>query len=157
MQNGISGKGLPEGFPYKAIIETLCVKHNFFPCVVGAIKINETGLGQGPTTENDVSGDGGHGIMQLTSYVPPDWQNPTVNIECAITKFLLPDYAVWTSPPYSLSGEELVKALAASYNAGFDNALAGHKQGNVDLYTTHNYGQRALSNEIALTQGTIPQ
>ena len=67
MRDGIAGTALPADFPYKQIIEQLCFENNVSPCLVGAIKMNETGLGQGPETENDISGDGGHGIMQLTS------------------------------------------------------------------------------------------
>jgi len=154
--NGISGAALPNGFPYKSIIEQVCADKAFFPCLVGAIKMNETGLGQGPVSENDISFDGGHGLMQLTSSWPDNWEDPETNIAYAVQMYMLGAYASWTSPPYSLDGDDLVRAIAASYNAGFDNALAGHRIGNVDAYTTNNYGARALSNYKALVAGTIP-
>ena len=50
-----------------------------------------------------------------------------------------------------------MKAIAASYNAGLGNAIAGHANGNLDEYTTDNYGARALANYTSLTQGVIPE
>jgi hypothetical protein len=155
MTNGISAAPLPTGFPYKAIIEQVCGT-TFFPCLVGAIKMNETGLGQGPTTENVISFDGGHGIMQLTSAWPDDWQDPQANIRFAVEQFMTGSYAVWTSSPYSLSGGDLVRAIAASYNAGYEQALAGHKAGDFDRYTTNQYAARALAHYQQLIQGVIP-
>jgi hypothetical protein len=78
MIQGISGAPLPEGFPYKAIIEAVCGEA-FPPCLMGAIKMNETGLGEGPAAELNISFDGGHGLMQLTSSWPTDWAEPAYN------------------------------------------------------------------------------
>ena len=153
MRNGISGAPLPQGFPYASIIAQVCGE-TFFPCLVGAIKMNETGLGYGPTTENDISGDGGHGIMQLTSSFPADWQDPATNIHYAVSTFLVPAYDNWTSPPYSLQGDSLVRAIAASYNAGFGNAVRWHNEyGDVDHGTTNRYGDRALAHYKNLLDG----
>lgn len=154
MQNGISGAPLPDGFPYKQTIEVICGT-TFFPCLVGAIKMNETGLGHGPDTENDVSFDGGHGIMQLTSSWPSNWQDPHANIQYAVEEFMRGAYASFTSPPYSFSGDTLVKAIAAAYNAGFANAVAGHNEGDLDKYTTNNYGARALTHYHNLLNGVM--
>ena len=129
------------------------------PCLVGAIKINETGLGQGPTTENDISGDGGHGIMQLTSSYPNDWQDPATNIAYAIEHFIVPAWNYWANAnafSAAQQGEALVKCIAATYNAGLGNVQEGFERGNVDLYTTNNYGERAVANYAALVGGTIP-
>lgn len=154
MQNGISAALVPNEFPYADIINVQATFQDFFPCVVAAIKVNETGLGQGPTTENDISGDGGHGIMQLTSSWPSDWQEPELNIEYAIEHYMVPAYEYWLG---KLQGDDLVRAIAATYNAGLGNALAGHANGNLDEFTTNNYAARCLSHYQALITGVIPQ
>lgn len=153
MRDGIDGAPLPAGFPYKDIIEQVCLDNGVAPCLVGAIKMNETGLGQGPGTENDISGDGGHGIMQLTSSFPDNWQDPTANISYAVEHFIVPAWADWDE---TLQGDDLVRAIAATYNAGYGSAYAGHVKGNVDLYSTDNYGARCLAKYTALIGGTIP-
>ena len=150
--DGISGKPLPVGFPYKSIIEQICGT-TFFPCLVGAIKLNETGLGQGPHTETNVSFDGGHGIMQLTSSYPSDWQTPHSNIAYAVEHFLKPDFNYWKS---HLQAEPLIRAIAASYNAGLGNAQVGHNEGDLDKFTTQRYGERCYSKYFELINGRIP-
>lgn len=152
MKDGISGAILPAAFPYAKIINNLALQVDFFPCLVGAVKMNETGLGKGPTTETDISGDGGHGIMQLTSSYPSTWQEPAANIGYAIDHFLLPAYAYWRE---HLQGNDLVRAIAATFNAGLGNAQAGHNEGNVDRYTTNYYAARALRHYQDLTKGVI--
>lgn len=152
MKDGISGTLLVATFPYAKIINNLCLQVDFFPCLVGGVKMNETGLGQGPTTENDISGDGGHGIMQLTSSYPSTWQEPQANIGYAIDHFLLPAYAYWRE---ELQGDDLVRAIAATYNAGLGNAQAGHAEGDVDRYTTNHYAARCLEHYHNLVKGVI--
>lgn len=151
MINGISGNLLPTGFPYKAIIENLCGS-KVPPCLVGAIKLNETGTGSGPVTEQDISGDGGRGIMQLTSSYPKNWQDPTANISYAVSHFIIPAMNEWKD---ELQGDNLVRAIAATYNAGLGNAQAGHKIGDIDAYTTNRYGERCLQRYQALLQDMV--
>jgi soluble lytic murein transglycosylase-like protein len=150
MRDGISGGPLYAAFPYAKIINDLSNEYDVSPLVVAAIKYNETGLGHGPQTETDISGDGGRGIMQLTSSYPDDWTVPTSNIEWAIRNYIVPAWAFWETME---QGAELVRCIAASYNAGTGAALQGHKEGNVDKYTTNNYGQRALESYLALQEG----
>lgn len=149
-RDGISGAPLPAGFPYKDLIDSLSLKYEVSPCLVGAIKMNESGLTDSPDVE---SGDGGHGLMQLTSSYPDNWQDPATNIEYAIKNFIIPAWQYWDQ---YLQADGLVRAIAASYNAGIGAAIEGHDKGNVDLYTTDNYGERALTNYTALSQGSIP-
>ena len=55
----------------------------------------------------------------------------------AIDTFILPAWGFWTSLAGSnLAGDALVRAIAAEFNAGRANALAGHSHGNVGLYTS---------------------
>lgn len=152
MRDGVSGALVVASFPYAKIINSLSLSANFFPCLVAAIKMNETGLGQGPATENDISGDGGRGIMQLTSSYPSDWQQPQANIGYAITHFLVPAYVDWRG---ELRGNDLVRAIAATYNAGLGNAQAGHAAGDLDKYTTNRYGARCLGHYQNLCKGII--
>jgi hypothetical protein len=149
-RDGISGLPLPAAFPYWQIFQDLCMKYEVAPCLVGAIKVNESGLTDPPDV---MSGDGGHGLMQLTSSWPENWADPATNIEFAIVNFILPDWRYWDQ---YLQGDGLVRAIAASYNAGLGNAIAGHEQGNLDLYTTDNYAARALANYYQLAAGTLP-
>jgi len=153
MRNGVSGAPLPVGFPYKTIIDLIGMSSNFSPCLIGAVKMNETGLGQGPTSEQDVSGDGGHGLMQLTSSWPSDWKDPQANISYAVEHFLIPAFNAWKG---TLQGDDLVRAIAATYNAGLGNAEAGHAEGDVGKFTTNHYDQRCLVKYKALVGGTIP-
>lgn len=156
MTHGVSGVTLPTGFPYKAIIESACAVDNLPPCLVGAIKMNETGLGFGPHTEQDISRDGGHGIMQLTSSYPSDWRDPAANIGYAIAHFILPDWEAWTTSPYLLTGDNLVRAVAAAYNDGLGTAERDHAfYGNVDRSTTNHYAARALAHYQSLSRGVI--
>lgn len=139
---GISGQPLPASFPYASIINQLCGDRTP-PCLVGAIKFNETGLGCGPETENCVSFDGGRGVMQLTSSYPSDWTDPRSNIGYAIAHFIDPAIDAWIA--LGLQGDDLVRAVAASYNEGLGTAELAHKtRDDVDAYTTHAYGMRAL-------------
>jgi hypothetical protein len=148
---GISGAPLPEGFPYKAIIEAVCGEA-FPPCLMGAIKMNETGLGEGPAAELNISFDGGHGLMQLTSSYPTDWAEPAANFRYALEQFLLPALVDWQDAE---QGDNLVRCIAATYNAGYGNAQAGHAEGDVDKYTTNRYATRALAHFTALSAGRI--
>lgn len=143
----------PDNFPYADTINELCLARDFFPCLVAAIKVNETGLGHGPSTEQDISFDGGRGVMQLTSSYPDNWQDPTANITYAINHFLVPAYDYWKD---QLQGGDLVRAIAATYNGGLGNAEAGHRAGNLDQFTTNDYAARCLQHYEALVAGTIP-
>ena len=70
--DGISGKPLPVGFPYKSKSRTCAARR--FPSLVGAIKLNESGLGDGLEIENYAGFDGGRGVMQVRGDdVPADW------------------------------------------------------------------------------------
>lgn len=153
MRNGINGDPLPSDFPYAGTINTLCVEFTCSPALVGAIKMNETGLGQGDTTNNVVSSDGGHGIMQLTSSYPLDWNVPASNITWAIRQFIL---QAWTAfAKMGEEGDDLVRCIAAAYNEGLGTAIEAHDvYGNVDEWDTDQYGARALAHYHAIIGGT---
>src|ERR1700676_3052262 len=157
---GVSGADLPDNFPYKDAIDQACVLFEFSPVLAGAVAWRETleiaaWIGTaypGKTPLTVVTGDGGHGLFQLTSEVPLNWENPFVNAQVAVRDYLAKDLEHWHAK-YGLEGEDLVRATAASFNAGWDQAEKWHLQGDVDLYTTHRYGVGVLVNYRALVAG----
>lgn len=164
MRDGISGAACPDALPFASVINQACIDYDFFPPLVGAIKYNETGLSTDPA-EMEAGADrttgllrdgshAGHGIMQLTSSWPSTWADPASNVRYAITYYLRPSYEYWRT---IVQGDDLVRAVAASYNAGFGAAMSSHNQyGDVDYYTTCRYGERALFAYHALRQGRLP-
>lgn len=148
---GLSGEPYPGSLPYAAAINAAATSRNFWPCVLGAVAWQETiGIevsgwmrevyGPGITAENCVSGDGGHGLCQLTQSFPDDWINPQTNAAYALDAFLLPALQYW-NVHVKLEGEDLLRALAAEFNAGRINAIKGHTNGDVGLFTTHTNGE----------------
>lgn len=143
MIRGISGAPVASTYPYADLTNSICLTHNFPPPLAYAIFWQESIQGQVNgkwDAATVVSGDGGHGIGQLTSSYPDNWDVPFTNITYAIEHFLIPAMQDWPS----LEGEDLVRAVAATYNAGYGNAYQGHQQGDVDMYTTDHYAQRVL-------------
>jgi hypothetical protein len=142
---GVAGNGLPSGLSYGEPIEAAAVAQSFPPCWLYAHGWQETikvagwieSMGYEPA--NYISGDGGHGIFQLTASVPNDWQDPQVNATYAITQFLRPAIAYWNGT-YGYTGDTLIRCVAAQYNAGLGGAQAGHNEGDVGKYTTHTDG-----------------
>jgi hypothetical protein len=151
MRDNVSGTPVPSGFPYSTLINQIAAANNVAPCLVAAIKINETGLNDPPDI---VSGDGGHGLWQLTSSYPSDWADPEANCTYAVQNFIVPAWEYWAG--CGQTGEALVKCIAAEFNGGRGNAQAGFDEGNVDAYTTNNYGARAVANFQSLISGQIP-
>jgi len=141
MKNGIVGEPLPNGLAYGVEIEAACDAHDFSPMLAYAIKMNETAATDPPTI---VSGDGGHGIFQLTSSYPPNWADPAANAAYAVAHFLAPAYNYWAARGYN--GDDLIKLVAATYNAGLGATITAHDAGDVDAATTDDYGARAVAN-----------
>jgi hypothetical protein len=134
MQFGISGGPLPAGLPFGDVIEQVSDALNFSPILA------YDGPSDPPTV---VSDDGGHGLFQLTSSYPSDWAEPVPNTTYAIEHFLEPALTFWSGQGYE--GDPLIKLVAAEFNSGRSNTVAGHEQGDCDLYTTHNYGARCVA------------
>jgi hypothetical protein len=142
---GVSGAGLPAGLQFGVPIEAAAVAAEFPPCWLYAHGWQETikvagwigTLGKTPATF--ISDDGGHGIFQLTASYPPNWQDPQANATYAIQNFLKPAIAYWNQT-HGLTGDALIKCVAAQYNAGAGGAQAGYAEGDVGKYTTHTNG-----------------
>lgn len=155
MRWGLAGGPIPQHLPYAAQIQSACEDRNFSPLLAYAIAWRETIRGEVDgnwTAATVVSGDGGHGLFQLTSSYPPDWADPSANATYALDRFLIPDATYWVTRT-SIRGDDLVRCLAASFNAGLGGAWAGHEKGNVDLYTTDNYAADVLRQYQRLATG----
>lgn len=142
----ISGKPVPFELRYSREITVACGEI-FPPLVAYAVACNETIIGEinGKwDAATVVSSDSGHGLFQLTSSWPDDWEDPYANARYAINNFLVPAMRQWRENAPEIMGDDLVRCIAATFNAGFGGAWRGHTKGDVDRFTTDNYGQRAL-------------
>lgn len=153
----ISGKSLPSSFPFATVINEACSEfHNMPPLFVGAIAWRETLSVMSPEAARVfVSGDDGHGIFQLTSSWPDDWQDPRASCDFAIDQFLERGIGYWHGL-HGFTGVNLIRLVAATYNAGLgwwygpgdrrnSGAIGGHMEGDVDKYTTDRYGSGVLT------------
>lgn len=170
-QYGISGGDLPLTLPYAKSIQEAADDANFSPRFTYAIAWRETiraqmsgwiiaTYGAGITAANCVSGDGGHGVFQLTSYVPPHWDDPYSNALCAIKNWFTggpqPSMQYWVAR--GMVGNDLIRCMAASFNCGIDQAQAGHDRGNVDMNTANgDYGADVLEQYLRLNAALMPQ
>ena len=152
MRNGIVAGTLDPALPFAAEITWAATQADFSPLLAYAIKWNETAAL--PDAATVVSADGGHGLMQLTSAFPPNWADPYANALYAIDNFLEPAETYWAA---ELQGEDLVRAIAAEYNAGRSAAIHAHAAGDIDAATTNNYAARALATYLRLCQGEPPE
>jgi hypothetical protein len=150
---GISGAPVPDTFPFAAIFNA---ERTVPPLLVASIAWRETLC---TMSANDaqvcVSGDGGHGIMQLTASFPYDWTQPEMNIGYAVDTFLEPALQHWHGL-YQEVGDRLVKLVAATYNEGLGAAVKYHAQGDVDLGTTNDYGAGVLAIYTSLRDNRTP-
>jgi len=148
MMHGISAAPVPAlGLPFADAVNLVCMQKNSFPCVLYAVgwreSIREYGLAAATRTSDN--NDGGHGIWQLTSSYPPNWQDPQANCAFAIDHFIIPALDFW----FNRMGQTdvaLIKCIAAEFNAGRSGAMGGFTLGNVDQNTTHgNYGHDVVT------------
>lgn len=147
MKYGLSGAQVPVDLRYAGAINSAGWSCAFSPALAYAVAWRETISGEAaglwPTAAGVVSSDGGHGLYQLTSWVPDDWADPAKNAYYAVHDWLAVDAVRWFSE-YRLVGGPLVRAIAASFNAGFNAARKAHELGDVDLITTDRYGDGVL-------------
>lgn len=153
MLYGLSGTPIPQGLPYADPLSQAAGHENFSPPLLYAIGAIETILGESTgyikNAASAVSGDGGHGIFQLTSSWPPNYADPYTNALYAIRVFLLPALHHWNEAGFS--GDNLVRLVAATFNEGLGAAIARHDAGDVDAGTTDHYAARALACYHVLT------
>lgn len=154
----ISGKPIPTTLPYAAIIQSACQELHYPPCVAYAIAWRESISGEvhGSWDARTVlSGDGGHGLFQLTSSFPEGWDDENVNVRYALSNFLVPSLHQFGGR--GLAGDDLVRIVAAAFNAGATAAWEAHLAGDVDLATTGNdYASAILATYHKLVKGENP-
>ena len=145
MRNGIVAGALAPSLRYVDPITQACTTANWFPSVAYAIFWRETISGEvaglWPSAADVISSDGGHGLGQLTESYPPDWADPYANALYAIDHFLKGAEVYWA---FDVQGEDLVRCIAAEYNAGRARTIEAHDKGNVDLATTDGYAAAVL-------------
>ncbi len=146
MRWGIESGHIDQTLPYFAAINMAALDEACPTALAYAIAWHESIQGEANgkwTAATVVSGDGGHGLFQLTSSWPSDWIEPAANARFAMSQFLIPAGEYWSALVTSRAAR--VKCIAATFNAGFGNAMAGHAEGNVDKYTTDGYGAAVLA------------
>ncbi len=152
MRNGIGAGPLPDGLLYREPITQACAAPpTFSPLVAYAIATIETIGGEQAGSWDAatiVSADGGHGLFQLTSSFPSTWEDPLANADYAVVHFLYPAEVFWAEKGFQ--GDDLVRCIAAEFNAGRGGAEQGHAEGDVDKFTTNHYAARALAHYTAL-------
>jgi hypothetical protein len=153
---GLSGASVASGLLYAGAINGSAQRANFPPPLLYAICFIESIGGEYNDEWNAatvISADGGHGLGQLTASYPDNWSDPSANADYAVSVFLVPAVNYWHGN-MQLTGEALIKCVAATYNAGLGNAQLGFTDGNVDEYTTgHDYGRRCIAVYNALVAG----
>jgi len=162
MKRGVSGAPIPFGLPFSEEVTKACKPFDFPPCLAYAVRVNETDSGTDPSVMQIGSVDGlmpdgsnaGRGIFQETSSWAEHWDDPLANAVYAIAVFLQPDWMFWTENT-DLEGEQLVKVIAVSFNAGRGAAWKAHLQGDTDSASTANYGARAVSVYRSLISNTF--
>jgi hypothetical protein len=173
MRNGISGASVPLQLLYAGEINAATLRESFFPLLTYAIAEVETIEGERAgrwDAATVVADDGGTGLCQITqedwwsSEMIFDWNaitrtNPYDNTCFALRYFLIPAEEFWVAN-YAFQGNDLIRAIAAEYNAGRNLALAGHNAGNIGLYTTPEngvlYTDHVLANYTKLV-GMVPR
>ena len=108
-----------------------------------------------PSAATVISGDGGHGLCQLTSSFPENWDDPIANVDFAIEHFIEPALNYWHGLQ-QYSGDLLVLLVAATFNEGLRAAEKYHASGDVDAGTTDEYGHAVLGFYQKLSAGLAP-
>ena len=159
MRYGISGVSIPKQLPYAATIQAPCLELGFPPCLAYAIAWRESISGEvngSWDAATVLSGDGGHGLFQLTSTFPEGWDDEAINVRYALSNFLIP--ALHQFARRALRGDDLIRLVAASFNAGERAAWEAHLAGDCDLATTgNNYSTCVLASFDRLIKGESPE
>jgi hypothetical protein len=176
MRNGIAAGTLPAGLRYGAQIQSVADERDFSAPLLYAVPWIETIATEvsgwlasvypgetAATVETFKSPPPGYGLYQETPaasglMLPANWTDPAIAAGFALDRHLAPAWTFWAAQ--GLSGEELVRAIAAEFNAGRAGAERGHAEGDVGKYTTHSggvsYSDRVLAAYVALAAGKAP-
>lgn len=146
MRWGIESGSIDPSLPYSQPILAASQYANFPVALLYAVAWRESIHGETcglwPSACYVTSDDGGHGLFQLTSSWPANWQTPEANARWACDMFLLPAVEYWHNKGFE--GDALAKLVVASFNAGIGGAERGHNEGDADKYTTDGYAAAVL-------------
>jgi hypothetical protein len=163
---GLSGRPLPPGLLYGSQIEAACEARNFPPCAAYGVANRETLRAQrsgwlaatfaGKDAATVITGDGGHGVFQLTSSFPDDWADVMANTLYALDHFLVPSMHYYAGAGHE--GDELLDLIADAFNAGSGRVNSFRVQGlTADMATTGgDYGADVLRCYHALLESGVP-
>ncbi|MGD0053355.1 MAG: hypothetical protein ABSD03_16240 [Vulcanimicrobiaceae bacterium] len=180
MRNGIVAGTLPAGLHYSAQIQAAADQRNFSAellYAIGWVEIIATEISgwiaevyPGMTAATLISTKSpppGYGAFQETpetsgNELPANWQDVTVAALFAIDHHLAEAWTFWATQ--GLEGDDLVRAIAAEFNAGRGGAERGHAAGDIGLDTTHevvngvstSYSDRVLAAYTSLVAGKEP-
>ena len=138
MRDGIKGGPVGRQVPFANIFNQAGVKFNISPWLFASFASQESSF-----DPKVVSDDGGYGLFQITSMKLENWDDPLTNTNCAGENYIKPAYDYWVGQ--GMQGDDLIRCTGASFNGGLGGAQAGHARGDVDLYTTNNYGARLVA------------
>jgi hypothetical protein len=160
MLHDIAGSPIPGNLLYAEAVNLACVELNFPPLFAYAVANRETIRGErnGKWIASDiVSFDGGHGLFQLTSWWPADWNNPHVNAHWAVARWLGPSLSHYALI-HGYTGDRLMAAAGDAFNAGLGAVCRLCELGeNPDGATTgHNYGADVVACYHALLADRTP-
>jgi hypothetical protein len=174
MNLGISGAPIPISLKYAAPIQKAADDGAFWPLFAYAIAWRETISSElsgyiqanwpGKTALDVITGDNGHGLCQVTpaawwgapitaAWAAIDWTDAEQNMAFGIEWFLNPAVDFWHGQE-GFIGSSLIRLVASEYNAGRDETMKAHEEGDVDRADTNNYasGIEAIYNNL-LTRG----
>jgi hypothetical protein len=161
MRFAIVGEDVNTTLPYAQAINQAATELDFSPVAAYAVAWRETIRGERSGLWKDaatvVSGDGGHGLFQLTSWYPSTWQQPYWNAHWAILRWLLPSMMHYEAV-HRYAGEALLQACADAFNAGQGAVCSACERGeSLDSVTTgHDYGQDVVATYRRLVAGDPP-
>jgi len=159
MQFGIEAGIIPSHLPYSSPIQEACQAADLSPALAYGIAFRESIRGELAglwTAATVVSGDGGYGLFQLTSSYPKNWDQPRANADWALSQFIKPALTFFSAQ--GLTGEALIRCIAAAFNAGLETAWEAHNNGNVDACTTGcDYAADVFAIYSAIIAGRTPQ
>jgi hypothetical protein len=121
MLYGIAAMPVHSDLAYAQAINDAANEVNFSPPLAYAIANRESIRGERNgkwIAAHVVSGDGGHGLFQLTSWFPAiGWDNPRINAHWAIVRWLQPSVSHYAAH-HGYRGDILIDAVADAFNAG---------------------------------------
>ena len=146
---------LREANKYRPWIQEAAQRYGLQPCIIAGLGSREShwGLALKPVgPEGTGDGGSGHGLMQIdkrwhTEFIESGkWKDPGENILYGCSLLAQNRALAQRRMPKVYNDRVFLKIILASYNTGFNRALEGLREGDIDLFTTgENYSTDVLS------------